>query len=276
MQPVLVSLEEQEVHRNALQILNAAGIHYVVAGAVALGYYTGLWRHTKDLDVFLTPDDLTPALTTLAAHGYSVNVPATHWLAHGYRGDYYVDLIFGFGGWRAPIDQQWYERGRPGTVLGVPVRVAPVEDMIWIKAYVAHRERFDGADIVHMIRACHESIDWMYLLQRFDPGWQLLMFYVNLYQFIYPSEKSDFPVWFLRELGSHLLHQWNQPVPEPPLCRGTLLDRFSYLIDIREGLRDARERWVIAQGFSPRELQHDREEAEQVVREGRVRPDRAA
>ena len=276
MQPVIISAEEQEVHANALRILNLNHIRYVVAGAAAVGYYTGLWRNTKDLDLFLVPRDLTAALTALAANGYVVEVPATHWLAHAYSGQFYVDLIFGFGGWRAAIDDQWYDRGQPTTVLGQPCRMAPVEDLIWIKSYVAHRERFDGADIVHLINACSRSIDWAHLLRRFEPCWQLLFFYVNLYQFIYPSNRSDFPAWLVRDLIDRWQVQRRQPVAEPIECRGTLIDRFSFLADVREGLHDAREKWAIAQGWTARDLELDRAEAETTVREGRVRPDRVA
>ena len=276
MQPVRMSLEEQEVHRQALRILNQHNIRYVVAGAVAIGHYTGLWRDTKDLDLFLVPSEVTNAMAVLAEHGYSVGVGASNWLAHAALGKYYVDLIYGFGGWRASIDEQWYDRGQPSSVLGQPVRVAPVEEMIWIKAYVAHRERFDGADILHMIRSCHDSIDWAHLLDRFEPCWQVLIFYVNLYQFAFPEDRSDFPAWFLHELEDRSRHVVHPSVSEPPVSRGTLLDRYSFLTDIREGLRDARVVWAIAQGWTPRDVELDRIEAEQMVKEGRVRPDRAA
>ncbi|HLH72198.1 MAG TPA: hypothetical protein VKX96_02865, partial [Chloroflexota bacterium] len=184
--------------------------------------------------------------------------------------------IFGFGGWRATIDEQWYARGLPASILGQPVRIAPVEEMIWIKAYVAHRERFDGADILHLIRSCHATMDWQHLLERFEPCWQVLMFYVNLYQFVYPGDRSDFPAWFLHELEERWRYQAHFVSSEPPVCRGTLLDRFSYLIDIEEGLRDARLPWAVAQGWTAHDLDLDRAEAAHMVKEGLVRPDRVA
>lgn len=276
MQSVAVSPEEQEVHANALRILNQSRIPYVVAGAAAIGHYTGLWRHTKDLDLFLVPDQITAALTALAAHGYTVEVPAPHWLAHAYCGSSYVDLIYGFGGWRAAIDELWFDRSQPATLLGQPVHVAPVEDLIWIKAFVGHRERFDGADILHLINACAQSIDWGHLLRRFDRCWQLLLFYLNLYCFVYPADRSDIPSWVVEELINRWRAQRRQPVEDPCECRGTLIDRFSFLADIREGFHDGRERWAIAQGWSPRDLQRDRVEAEQMLAAGLVRPDRVA
>jgi hypothetical protein len=276
MRAKLMTPEEQEVHADALRILNTAGIHYVVSGAVALGHYTGIWRNTKDLDLFLVRTDLTAALTTLAAHGYVTRTPAQHWLAHAHRGNYYVDLIHGFGGWRAAIDEEWYARGPSAVVLGQPVRIAPVEELIWIKAYVGHRERFDGADIVHLIQACHECLDWDHLLQRFTACWQLLAFYLNLYEFIYPTNRSHVPAWVRQDLLERWKQEQRAPAAFPPICRGPLLDRFSFLIDVTEGWRDGRVPWAEAQGWTGGDIARDRAEAERMVEEGRVRPERVA
>jgi hypothetical protein len=276
MRQRVMTAEEQEVHAGALRLLNRAGIHYVVSGAVALGYYTGIWRHTKDLDLFVVRDDLAPALALLASHGYVIARPAAHWVASGRKGEYYVDLIHGFGGWFAPVDARWYERGPLSSVLGQPVRVAPVEELIWIKSFVAHRERFDGADILHLIQACHASLDWEHLLARFGDAWQLLLFYIGLYFFVYPDDRSDIPAWLTRELTD----RWRQLPPAQngglEVCRGTLLDRFSFLVDIQHGFVDGRTPFAEAQGWSEQDLARDRLEAETMVQEGRVNPDRAA
>ena len=47
--------EEREVYRRALQALNAAGVPFVVAGAYAIYEHTGIYRQTKDLDLFVEP-----------------------------------------------------------------------------------------------------------------------------------------------------------------------------------------------------------------------------
>src|SRR5262249_18395671 len=45
--------EERGVYRRALQALNGASVPYVVAGAYAIYEHTGIYRQTKDLDVFV-------------------------------------------------------------------------------------------------------------------------------------------------------------------------------------------------------------------------------
>ena len=46
------------------------------------------------------------------------------------------------------------------------MRIAPLEEIIWQKAYITERERFDGADIAHLQLKCAHKIDWEHLLER--------------------------------------------------------------------------------------------------------------
>ena len=49
------------------------------------------------------------------------------------------------------VDQSWIDRGSPTVVLDVPTRVLAAEELIASKLFVNFRERFDGADVVHII-----------------------------------------------------------------------------------------------------------------------------
>ena len=48
--------EHPEAYTRTLRVMNAAGIPYVVGGGLAMHWYTGHWRATKDLDLFLLPE----------------------------------------------------------------------------------------------------------------------------------------------------------------------------------------------------------------------------
>ncbi|MBI2940736.1 MAG: nucleotidyltransferase [Chloroflexi bacterium] len=284
-----VELSEEEAHSTAVRLLNRDGVPYLVAGAFALGHYTGIWRHTKDLDLFLQPTDVPVALDALATAGFRTMVLDAHWLAKATWREWVVDLIFGFGDWRALIDRTWLERGKLASAYGMPVRVISPEDLIWTKAYVAHRERFDGADIAHVILATGADLDWRHLLWRFGPDWELLLHYLLLFAFIYPTEartrartgarteRACVPPWLWDELLGRFEASLSQ-VPDgatgdEPVCRGTLLDRFSYVADVEEwGYWDERTRWAIRHGFTPRDIVRNRREAARMVAEGQVRP----
>jgi hypothetical protein len=139
------------------------------------------------------------------------------------------------------VDDEWFEHAEPAEVLGMSVNLSPVEEMIWSKAFVLERERFDGADVAHLIRARGKGLDWERLFRRFDPHWHVLMSHLLLFRFAYPSERAVIPRWVLRGLMGRLQHELESDVPERRLCQGTLLSARQYLPDVELwGFHDAR------------------------------------
>jgi hypothetical protein len=113
--------------------------------------------------------------------------------------------------------------------------------MIWSKAYVMERERYDGADIAHLIRACGSRLDWQRLLDRFGPHWRLLLSHLTLFGFIYAAQRDLVPAWVMDDLLERLRQEIHTPAPEHDICSGTLLSREQYLVDIQQwSYRDAR------------------------------------
>ena len=104
------------------------------------------------------------------------------------------------------------------------------------------RERYDGADIAHILRACGERMDWRRLLQRFDLHWRILLTYLILFGYIYPSDHSSIPEWVMQALLTRLQTEKGYPPSRNRVCRGTLLSRIQYRDDIeRWGYGDARQ-----------------------------------
>src|SRR5436190_23016740 len=122
---------ERVVYAHALQTLNRAGIPCVVSGLYAIYEYTGIYRKTKDLDLFFEPEHVVDAARALREEGFHVHLEQPHWLAKAYQNDVLVDLIYGMGNGLAFIDHTWYEHSRPGILAAMPVRVAPPEELIW-------------------------------------------------------------------------------------------------------------------------------------------------
>src|SRR3990172_2420986 len=108
---------EREIFNSALSCLNAAGIPFVVAGAFCVHFYTGIWRFTKDMDVFALPESVPQALDALAAAGFKTWIEAEHWLGKATKEDCLVDVIFGSGNWLSPVDAVWLARSRPALLL---------------------------------------------------------------------------------------------------------------------------------------------------------------
>jgi len=143
----------------------------------------------------------------------------------------------------APVDDRWFEHAVAGQVLGMPARLVPPEEMIWQKTFVQERERYDGADVAHLLRAAGRDLDWPRLVSRFGPHWRLLLAQLVLFGFVYPSERDRVPGWVMNDLTARLQAEVLAPPPEDRVCQGTLLSREQYLIDIeRWGYADPRER----------------------------------
>jgi hypothetical protein len=233
-------------HRDVLGILLDAGLPFLVGGAYALRHYTGVKRDTKDLDVFVHPADVERALAVLARSGYHTEMTFPHWLGKAFDGESFVDVIFSSGNGVAVVDAQWFQHAEIGDAFGLSVRVCPPEEMIWSKAFILERERYDGADVAHLLRATASRLDWDRLVRRFGRDWRVLFAHLVLFGFIYPTERDLVPERIMSRLVGRLESELGTPAPmetERPLCQGTLLSREQYLIDVEEwGYQDARLR----------------------------------
>src|SRR5205807_7701504 len=136
--------------RPAFEILGDAGVPFLLGGAYAFGHYTGIPRHTKDLDLFLRRADVRAALAAFTAAGYRTELLFAHWLGKAFHGNDFVDIIFSSGNGMCPVDDAWFDHAIEAEVLGAKVRLVPAEEMVWQKAYIMERERFDGADVNHL------------------------------------------------------------------------------------------------------------------------------
>lgn len=224
-----------------LEVLNDSRLPFLIGGAYALAHYTGIERHTKDFDIFVHPNDVERILNVLSAANCQTALTFPHWLGKACCGDDFIDVIFSSGNGVARVDEAWFTHAINGTVLDIPVKLCPSEEMIWSKSYVMERERFDGADIAHLLRACGARLDWSRLLVRFGAHWRVLFSHLMLFGFIYPSEHNPIPSWVMDNLLRNLRDELGRTPPKSPLCQGTLLSRTQYLIDLEYwGYKDAR------------------------------------
>ena len=247
--------ETRRVYTTALEALRHARVEFLIGGAHALAPYTGIVRDTKDLDVFLRREDCESALAALGDAGFATELTFPHWLAKAYAGDRFIDLIFSAGNGVAVVDDLWFTHAVPGCVLGIPVRLCPPEEMIWSKAFIMERERYDGADVAHLILACGPQIDWTRLLRRFGRRWRVLLSHLILFGFVYPGDRAAIP----EPVMSHLLRRLERdrlwPAEDVRVCDGTLLSRQQYLVDVNDrGYHDGR---LTPRGeMSPAEIAH--------------------
>ena len=235
--------EEFEFFCKALTRLKDTQVPFMVGGAYALERYTGIIRRTKDIDVFVRPGDCERVLDVLGEAGYGTELTDPMWLAKAIHGDYLLDIIFCSGNGLCTVDDVWFAHAPESEVLGISVRLCPAEEMLWQKMFIMERERFDGADVAHLIHACGPRLDWHRLLRRIDPHWEVMLAHLVLFDFIYPGDRDRVPLWVKDELIGRLQNKLASPLlpDDERLCQGTLISRYQYLVDLRQwDHRDAR------------------------------------
>src|SRR5204862_6631746 len=229
-----------DFHRRSMAALQDANVPFLLGGAYVVEVYSGVSRRSKDFALYVRPRDVDAAMDALARAGYTTQKTFPHWLAKAGHGRDYIDLIFRAGNGLCEVDDSWFERAHDDELLGLHVKLCAPEEMIWMKAYIMERERFDGADIAHILRRCAVEIDWPHLVRRFGPDWRVLLSHLILFGYIYPSERARIPVAVIEDLIARLRSEATAAAPGR-LCRGPLLSRKQYLVDIQErGFRDAR------------------------------------
>lgn len=233
--------QTREFYRDAMRIMQKGGLPFLVGGAYAFARYTGIERHTKDFDVFIRREDWPRAEEIFGRAGYKTELTFPHWIGKAFQGDDFVDLIYSAGNGVAAVDDTWFEHAVPARVFDMDVELIPAEEMIWSKGLIMERERFDGADVAHVIRAVGEKLDWRRLITRYGRLWRALYAHMILFGFIYPSERDRIPAWVMTELAQRLATEVEEGPSDENICYGTIISRQQYLVDVSLwNYRDAR------------------------------------
>jgi Nucleotidyl transferase of unknown function (DUF2204) len=247
--PVTSSVEPEfeevqaALYRGVLLELNRVEVPYAVSGAFALQQHTGIWRVTKDLDLFLTAENVPRALSTLREQGFDCEICDPVWLAKAHHGEFFVDLITGMSNAALIVTDEWIQRSSPAVVIGVNTRVLGPEELIASKLFVTRRERFDGADIAHVIYGTKGKLDWNWLLQLVGEHWEILLWSLLLFRYVYPAQTDYVPAAVWKDLLSRLASELKS-FGRDDRFRGSLIDDKMFAIDVKEwGLPDILEEY---------------------------------
>jgi hypothetical protein len=221
-------------YAECLALLERAGLPYLLAGTHAVNAYTGMARPVKDLDVFCRAGDYPRILGHLQRSGHAIEVEDERWLAKVKRGPFFMDVIFNSTSGVAPVTDRWFEERRRVALYGLEVPVVPPTELVWSKLFVQDRQRYDGADVAHVILKQGRSIDWRRLLAYAEQFWEVLLAHLINFRFIYPTERDCIPAWLMDELLGRLREQAELPAPRMKVCRGRHFSRGDYQVDIAE------------------------------------------
>jgi predicted nucleotidyltransferase len=247
--------EQATLFREVLGVLEEKWVPYAVSGAFALRAHTGICRFTKDLDLFMTAKTSCEVFPYLRERGFECDICDPVWLAKARKGDFFVDLITGMSNGVIVVEDSWIERAKPVVVHGIKTRVLAPEELVASKIFVAKRERFDGADIAHVIYGTYGSFDWERELQLVGEHWEMLLWSLLLFRYVYPAQTHYVPAAIWRKLLRRFETQIARPHPDARF-RGSLVDENMFAIDTNEWdlanlLEETREKRLAGIGRTP-------------------------
>ena len=231
--PLPIPAAQKKLFREVLTLFEARCIPFAVAGAFALQAHTGICRDTKDLDLFLTSRNAPIALDYLEREGFDCEVCDPVWLFKVRRNRFFVDLITGMSNAAISVEDSWIQRAKASVIHGVATRILAPEELLVSKLFVTRRERFDGADIAHIIYATRGKLDWPRVFSLAGEHWELLFWALVFFRYAYPAQTNFVPyeVWrdLMERFQNAILHH-----NAAARFRGSLIDDKMFAIDVRE------------------------------------------
>jgi hypothetical protein len=201
-------------------------IPFAIGGGFAVSNYTGRPRDTKDLDIYVLPenrDAMIAVLTELGLVDYFDTKPYDRWwIYRGTRDGFIVDIIWAMANHRQQIDDLWMS-GPFGEMAGRRVKVLPAEAILWDKLYIVQRERCDWPDVLNLLYATGGQLDWEYLLHRIGDDHPLVAGVLSVFRWAAPGCAAALPRWIWERVG--LVPPCPDAAPEIDARAVSLIDR---------------------------------------------------
>jgi hypothetical protein len=210
--------EQWEIYRAVIRTARTRKIQFALGGAFGFAAYTGQWRNTKDMDLYVLPEDRDAMVDVLSSAGladfYGRLPYDRRWIYRGNQDDTIVDVIWAMANQRAQVDQRWFSAARPVRLREEALVVIPPEEMLWQKLYIVQRDRCDWPDVLNIIYALGPALDWAHLIERLEEDWPLLRGVLSVFAWIAPGRARALPEWL-----------WDRLRATPPANGAPEIDR---------------------------------------------------
>jgi hypothetical protein len=187
---------EWAVYKDAITAVRKLNVPFVLGGAFGLATYTGRWRNTKDMDLFVRPSDKDAVVEALLKIGFEDYYPRLAydrgWIYRAVRDDILVDVIWGTPNRLTEVDDEWFKNQTPVKLKDEMLAALPPEELLWIKLYVLQRDRCDWPDLLNLLYAEAERMDWPRLIGRLGEDVQLLQGLMQVFAWLAPSKTAGF------------------------------------------------------------------------------------
>ncbi len=230
--------DQWAVFRQVLAAARAEGVSFALGGGLAISFYTGQWRPSKDLDLYILRADreaVIRAVTGLGLADYFDAAPYDRaWIYRAHGRGVIVDLIWALANGVADVDASWLGCGAMAEVEGEPLPLISPEEMFWSKVHVVQRDRCDWPDLLNLLLMAGPAFDWQRLRRRLATEEPLLVSVLALFAWLAPGRAAELPKSLWSQLGLR------PPEPGPMLDRRRvdLLDSRPWVTPAAAGLEE--------------------------------------
>src|SRR5205807_4613166 len=116
---------EWNLQRTVIERAQARNLPFALGGGLAFSAYSGRWRNTKDVDLFITPDNRETMTELLDECSFEDYFPQKEydrsWIYRGFRDDVILDIIWTMPNHRMVVDSDWIARGIDVRIHGMQV-----------------------------------------------------------------------------------------------------------------------------------------------------------
>jgi len=180
------------------------GIPFAVGGGLAMMAYAGQVRDSKDIDLYVTPENREAMIAVVLQAGlvdYYDRAPYDrNWIFRSCREDLIIDVMWAMANQRAQVDQSWLD-GPSTTVDELTFPLVRPEETLWTKLYVMQRDRCDWPDALNILNGIGPELDWARLLERLGDDMPLLAGLLQVFRWIYPPRYNQLPQAIRTRLG---------------------------------------------------------------------------
>ncbi len=195
----LMPEEQWAVLQRGTEAIRATGTDLVLGGALALAAYTGHWRNTKDIDVIVRATHRDQVIAALQRAGFADYFEREAydraWIFRGFKDGVLFDAIWALPNRRVTIDDAWFEHATVVRLRERSFDVAPPEEIVRVKLYVMQRGRCDWVDVLNLLAAAVERLDWDRLVARMGRDLPLLHAALAVFNWMCPGRARALPEW---------------------------------------------------------------------------------
>lgn len=201
----LIPAEQWSVYERVMRSADGRGIPFAVGGGFAFSYYARRWRNTKDMDLYIRPEDREKMIQVVGDEGlkdyFDVSTYDRGWIYRSHNGHgIIVDLIWQMANYRTRVNDDWVGRGPFARIRGRAFRLIPPEELLWSKLYILQRDRCDWPDLLNVIGASGPGMDWERLIATIGEDRRVLGALLTLFTWACPGKARELPVWLWEAL----------------------------------------------------------------------------